>query len=97
MSQPFRSRLIYFRTYTAGVKRTANYLRRQFFADCGIPYRRGYLFYGPPGTGKSSFSAALAGHLGCDIYHINLATGTISDGSLHRLFLGLPRKCIVVM
>jgi chaperone BCS1 len=50
---------------------------RSFFADCGIPYRRGYLFYGPPGTGKSSFSAALAGHLGCDIYHINLATGNI--------------------
>ncbi|KAH7357601.1 P-loop containing nucleoside triphosphate hydrolase protein [Pyrenochaeta sp. MPI-SDFR-AT-0127] len=70
---------------------------RQFFADCGIPYRRGYLFYGPPGTGKSSFSAALAGHLGCDIYHINLATGDISDGRLHRLFLGLPRKCIVVI
>ncbi|KAL6707989.1 hypothetical protein ACN47E_003663 [Coniothyrium glycines] len=70
---------------------------RQFFADCGIPYRRGYMFYGPPGTGKSSFSAALAGHLGCDIYHINLATGMITDGKLHRLFLGLPRKCIVVM
>ncbi|KAF1942384.1 P-loop containing nucleoside triphosphate hydrolase protein [Clathrospora elynae] len=70
---------------------------RSFFADCGIPYRRGYLFHGPPGTGKSSFSAALAGHLGCDIYHINLATGSISDGGLHRLFLGLPRKCIVVI
>jgi chaperone BCS1 len=55
------------------------------------------LFYGPPGTGKSSFSAALAGHLQCDIYHINLASGEISDGSLHRLFLTLPRKCIVVL
>lgn len=73
------------------------YSRRAFFADCGIPYRRGYLFYGPPGTGKSSFSAALAGHLRCDIYHINLANGSISDGVLHRLFLGLPRKCIVVI
>lgn len=45
--------------------------RRQFFADCGIPYRRGFLFHGPPGTGKSSFSAALAGHLACDIYHVS--------------------------
>ncbi|KAI4616869.1 hypothetical protein J4E83_006451 [Alternaria metachromatica] len=70
---------------------------RSFFADCGIPYRRGYLFHGPPGTGKSSFSAALAGHLGCDIYHINLSTGSINDGTLHRLFLGLPRKCVVVL
>ncbi|XP_014560866.1 hypothetical protein COCVIDRAFT_34200 [Bipolaris victoriae FI3] len=70
---------------------------RAFFADCGIPYRRGYLFHGPPGTGKSSFSAALAGHLRCDIYHISLSNGTISDDALHRLFLGLPRKCIVVI
>jgi len=70
---------------------------RSYFADCGIPYRRGYLFYGPPGTGKSSFSAALAGHLGCDIYHVNLASGTIGDLGLHRLFLGLPRKCVVVI
>jgi chaperone BCS1 len=75
----------------------ANIPRRKFFADCGIPYRRGYLFYGPPGTGKSSFSAALAGYLGCDIYHIALASGDIDDSRLHRLFLGLPRKCVVVI
>ncbi|RMZ66083.1 mitochondrial chaperone bcs1 [Pyrenophora seminiperda CCB06] len=70
---------------------------RSYFADCGIPYRRGYLFHGPPGTGKSSFSAALAGHLGCSVYHINLASGTIDDNGLHRLFTGLPRKCVVVI
>ncbi|KAF1358696.1 P-loop containing nucleoside triphosphate hydrolase protein [Lizonia empirigonia] len=70
---------------------------KQFFADCGIPYRRGYLFYGPPGTGKTSFSAALAGQLNCDIYHINLASGDITDGKLHQLFLGLPQKCVVVI
>ncbi|KAF2872718.1 hypothetical protein BDV95DRAFT_570467 [Massariosphaeria phaeospora] len=70
---------------------------KQFFADCGIPYRRGYLFYGPPGTGKTSFSAALAGHLNCDVYMINLATGEMSDGKLHRLFLALPKKCVVVI
>ncbi|EAT87565.2 hypothetical protein SNOG_05174 [Parastagonospora nodorum SN15] len=82
------------------IKDAENYYSEQsrgFFADCGIPYRRGYLFHGPPGTGKSSFSAALAGHLRCDIYHINLASGDFSDGSLHRLFLGLPRKCVVVI
>ncbi|KAH4220562.1 hypothetical protein HBH70_071420 [Parastagonospora nodorum] len=82
------------------IKDAENYYSEQsrgFFADCGIPYRRGYLFHGPPGTGKSSFSAALAGHLRCDIYHINLASGDFSDGNLHRLFLGLPRKCVVVI
>ncbi|RAR12477.1 P-loop containing nucleoside triphosphate hydrolase protein [Stemphylium lycopersici] len=70
---------------------------RSYFADCGIPNRRGYLFHGPPGTGKSSFCAALAGHLKCDIYHINLTNGSISDSGLQNLFLGLPRKCIVVL
>ncbi|KAI2474513.1 bcs1 atpase [Pyrenophora tritici-repentis] len=85
----------------ADVVRDAEYYysqeSRSYFADCGISYRRGYLFYGPPGTGKSSFSAALAGCLGCDIYHINLASGNINDSALHRLFLGLPRKCVVVI
>lgn len=70
---------------------------RKFYADCGIPYRRGYLLYGPPGTGKTSFSAALAGHLGCDLYLINLATGDMNDATLQRLFQSLPPKCIVVI
>lgn len=70
---------------------------RQYFSDCGIPYRRGYLFHGPPGSGKSSFTAALAGHLQCDIYHINLASNTVNDSFLQHLFLELPRKCIVVL
>lgn len=33
----------------------------------------------------------------CDVYIINLATGDISDGRLLRLFLALPRKCVVVI
>ncbi|KAF2704880.1 P-loop containing nucleoside triphosphate hydrolase protein [Pleomassaria siparia CBS 279.74] len=70
---------------------------QNFYADCGIPYRYGYLFHGPPGTGKTSFSAALAGHLNCDLYMINLAAGDVSDGKLLRLFLSLPRKCVVVI
>ncbi|KAF2794707.1 P-loop containing nucleoside triphosphate hydrolase protein [Melanomma pulvis-pyrius CBS 109.77] len=70
---------------------------RRFYHDCGIPYRRGYLFHGPPGTGKTSFSAALAGRLNCDLYMINLATGDVSDKKLHRLFLALPKKCVVVI
>ncbi|KAF2636013.1 P-loop containing nucleoside triphosphate hydrolase protein [Massarina eburnea CBS 473.64] len=70
---------------------------KEFFAECGIPYRRGYMFYGPPGTGKTSFSAALAGHLHCDVYHINLATGDLNDGRLQTLFLNVPRKAIVVI
>jgi chaperone BCS1 len=39
---------------------------RRWYANRGIPYRRGYLLYGPPGTGKSSLSLALAGFV-CQI------------------------------
>lgn len=28
----------------------------EWYADAGIPHRRGYLLYGPPGTGKSMYS-----------------------------------------
>jgi chaperone BCS1 len=69
----------------------------KLYGDCGIPYRRGYLFYGPPGTGKTSLSAALAGHLRCELYLINLSANNMSDGRLHQLFLRLPLKCVVVL
>ena len=39
----------------------------------------------------------MAGHLNCDLYLINLAAGDVNDGKLHRLFLTLPKKCIVVI
>lgn len=70
---------------------------KKFYADCGIPYRRGYLFYGPPGTGKTSFSAALAGHLDCNLYIISLSSGDVSDENLRLLFMSLPTKCVVVI
>jgi chaperone BCS1 len=38
----------------ADIKRFQN--ATQWYADKGVPYRRGYLFYGPPGTGKTSFT-----------------------------------------
>lgn len=45
--------------------------RRGWYADRGVPHRRGYLFEGPPGTGKSSMALALAGELHRAIYVIN--------------------------
>ncbi|KAL7807223.1 BCS1 N terminal domain-containing protein [Trichoderma gracile] len=62
----------------------ADYLNpatRRWYANRGIPYRRGYLLYGPPGTGKSSLSLALAGYFRMKI----------------SLFSNLPTRCLVLL
>lgn len=69
----------------------------KWYAFRGIPLRRGYLFHGPPGTGKTSFSFALAGVFGIDIYVISLQDPTISEEDLAVLFTRLPRRCIVLL
>ncbi|KAM5344848.1 hypothetical protein ACJ41O_010710 [Fusarium nematophilum] len=69
----------------------------RWYASRGIPLRRGYLFHGPPGTGKTSFSFALAGVFGIDIYVISLQDPTVSEEDLAVLFTRLPRRCIVLL
>lgn len=68
-----------------------------WYASRGIPLRRGYLFHGPPGTGKSSFSFALAGVFGIDIYVISLQDNSVSEEDLATLFSKLPRRCVVLL
>ncbi|KAF5649317.1 mitochondrial chaperone BCS1 [Fusarium sp. NRRL 25303] len=69
----------------------------KWYASRGIPLRRGYLFHGPPGTGKTSFSFALAGVFGIDIYVISLQDPTVSEEDLAVLFTRLPRRCVVLL
>lgn len=69
----------------------------RWYANRGIPYRRGYLFHGPPGTGKTSLSFALAGVFGLDIYVISLLESTITEEDLSQLFNSLPRRCVVLL
>lgn len=45
--------------------------RRPWYAERGIPWRRGYLLYGPPGTGKTTLIFALASYFEKPIYIIN--------------------------
>lgn len=72
-------------------------LSPKWYAQRGIPYRRGYLFHGPPGTGKTSLSFALAGIFGLGIYVISLQEPTLTEGDLMQLFNSLPRRCIVLL
>lgn len=78
----------------------ADYLEpatRRWYANRGIPYRRGYLLYGPPGTGKSSLSVALAGYFRMKIYIVSLSSLTATEENLASLFAELPTNCIVLL
>ncbi|KFA66579.1 hypothetical protein S40285_07314 [Stachybotrys chlorohalonatus IBT 40285] len=70
---------------------------RRWYANRGIPYRRGYLLHGPPGTGKSSLSLALAGFFQLRIYIVSLSSIVATEESLSTLFGELPRKCVVLL
>ena len=69
----------------------------KWYANRGIPYRRGYLFHGPPGTGKSSLAWAIAGVFGLDIYCISLVDPFLTEEDLGMMFTSLPRRCVVLL
>ncbi|KAH0491460.1 hypothetical protein TgHK011_002892 [Trichoderma gracile] len=78
----------------------ADYLNpatRRWYANRGIPYRRGYLLYGPPGTGKSSLSLALAGYFRMKIYIVSLSSINATEEGLTSLFSNLPTRCLVLL
>lgn len=50
-----------------------------WYAERGIPYRRGYLLYGVPGSGKTSLIHAIAGELSLDIYVVSLSAKGYAD------------------
>ncbi|KAH9976010.1 P-loop containing nucleoside triphosphate hydrolase protein [Lactifluus volemus] len=70
---------------------------KQWYADRGIPFRRGYLLYGPPGSGKTSIIHSLAGELGLNIHIISLSKSGLDDVTLNSLISSLPQECIAVM
>ncbi|ETW78673.1 AAA+-type ATPase [Heterobasidion irregulare TC 32-1] len=70
---------------------------KKWYADRGIPFRRGYLLYGAPGSGKTSIIHSLAGELGLDIYVISLSTAGLDDTGLNSLISALPEQCIALM
>ncbi|XP_065357050.1 mitochondrial chaperone BCS1 [Calliphora vicina] len=69
----------------------------QWYADRGIPYRRGYLLYGPPGCGKSSFITALAGKLEYGICLLNLSERGLTDDRLNHLLNVAPEQSIILL
>ena len=71
--------------------------RKAWYAERGIPYRRGYLLYGPPGTGKSSTVMAVASTLKMEIAVLSLACSSLSDEELSELLSEFPVNSIVLI
>ncbi|KAK0475917.1 hypothetical protein IW261DRAFT_1340124 [Armillaria novae-zelandiae] len=70
---------------------------KNWYAERGIPFRRGYLLYGVPGSGKTSLIHSIAGELGLDIYIISLSRVGLDDSSLDALINELPERCVALM
>jgi len=71
--------------------------RRQWYADLGIPWRRGYLFFGPPGTGKTSVAYALAGELRLKLCTLSLTNEKLSDNTLADLLQRSPNRSLILI
>uniref|UniRef100_A0ACD6A692 Uncharacterized protein n=1 Tax=Avena sativa TaxID=4498 RepID=A0ACD6A692_AVESA len=69
---------------------------KDYYAQIGKAWKRGYLLYGPPGTGKSAMIAAMANHLDYDVYDIEL-TSVHSNTELRKLFIETTSKSIIVI
>lgn len=73
------------------------FLRSQeWYAERGIPYRRGILLEGPPGCGKTSLVMALAGHLSKPIYVLNLGS-LVNDNDLIEAVTSVPEHGIFLI
>lgn len=69
---------------------------QDWYAERGVPWRRGYLFQGPPGTGKSSTVHALAGELGKNIYVASL-NSLPDDAALMEFISCVPSDTILLL
>ncbi|KAI1370023.1 BCS1 N terminal-domain-containing protein [Xylaria arbuscula] len=99
-SRPFSTVILNEQTKKDLIEDVTDYLNpttQRWYANRGIPYRRGYLLHGPPGTGKSSLSLALAGFFKLRIYIVSLSSVNANEENLGNLFAELPRRCVVLL
>ncbi|KAI0664270.1 P-loop containing nucleoside triphosphate hydrolase protein [Cubamyces menziesii] len=96
--RPMRSVILDSGVFELVLDDAQDFLRsRQWYADRGIPFRRGYLLYGAPGAGKTSMIHSIAGELGLNIYILSLTAMALDDNGLKSLIGHLPEACIVLI
>ena len=73
------------------------FTRREWYAQMGIPWRRGYLLHGPPGTGKTSAAFALAGELRLKLCALSLTNPKLTDNVLADLLQQTPPRSLILI
>lgn len=67
-----------------------------WYAQRGIPFRRGYIVHGPAGCGKSMVTAAVATELKLTVYCVDLARPGLSDEWLASLLSSVNPRSVIV-
>lgn len=67
-----------------------------WYAQRGIPHRRGYLLHGPRGCGKTMVAAAVATALRLAVYIVNLADPAMSDEWLANVLGSVAPRSLIL-
>ncbi|ORZ08422.1 P-loop containing nucleoside triphosphate hydrolase protein, partial [Absidia repens] len=70
--------------------------REQWYAELGLPYRRGYLLRGPPGTGKTSSVVSIASQLNMNLAILSI-TAQMDDERIQYLLRTMPYNSILLI
>lgn len=68
-----------------------------WYAERGLPHRRGYILYGPPGNGKSTLAQVLATEAKMPIYLLSMTAEKFDDEVLISVLGNLPSRCILLI